>query len=367
MDHEAQRKRGKRMNSATTSQTQPINRPQQSHLVDEAGFVSEMVSGKLTSAVTYRDGLLFLTISRVERAWMPFSLFGKTILAKAIRLEEGSTTFSNIAWCLQANSISKDGGASQETVILGAEWPIAFREKVREKIIQALAGRAPLLSLQIRGIWGLLAVLFFAYLCMAMLTSHSQGGAAVEAVPPAAPSTAPALSSAEQDQMSSSNFAQQQAATKGKLGVKEAIAAADKIMINPGASKGKSLVIWSDLLCPHCRDTELNVLSQLPKDIGVTIIPVAFKQSRIPASYVLCGANDADRAARWKGLMAPVPHGDIAQQCEVGPGRVDVNSALFLRAGLTSTPSIMSPNGQLFTGDSTNLSEVVGWVTSTAK
>jgi protein-disulfide isomerase len=354
------------MNTATPSQAQPVKLPRAPHLLDEVE--AEMVTGKLSSAVVYRDGLLFLSVSRVERAWMPFALFGKTIVAKAIRLGEGSTTFSNtLARGLQATSILEDGDAGTEAAILGAEWPMAFREKVREKIIRALAGRAPLLSLQIRGIWALLAVLFFAYLCIAMLTSHSQGGSSVEAVPPAAQSTTPTLSSAEQDQMSSSNFAQQQAATKGRLGVKEAITAANKIVVNPGAGKGKSLVIWSDLLCPHCRDTELSVLSQLPKDIGVTIIPVAFKQSRIPASYVLCGVDDADRAARWKGLMAPVPHGDIAQQCAAGPDRVDANSALFLRAGLTSTPSIMSSNGQLFTGDSTNLSEVAGWVTSTAK
>jgi TrbB protein len=165
--------------------------------------------------------------------------------------------------------------------------------------------------------------------------------------------------------MSSATVAQAAADAQASfLPIKEAMSKASFITLRAPGAGGKTLVMWSDPLCPHCRDFEQKVLSKLPATIGVTVVPVSFKHGSRPlVSYAACASTGAERAARWKNLLSEQPTGiDVTQQCETGPAIADGNSTLFARAGLRSTPTLMKLDGQVFEGDQNSAEAVANWL-----
>lgn len=147
--------------------------------------------------------------------------------------------------------------------------------------------------------------------------------------------------------------------------IKEALTKASFITLRAAGAGGKSLVIWSDPLCPNCRDFDQKILAKLPNAVGVTIIPVSFKHGSRPlVSYAACAGTAPDRAARWKNLMSEEPKDlDVTQQCQAGPAVADGNTTLFARAGLTQTPTLMKPDGQMFDGDLRSAEAITTWLT----
>jgi protein-disulfide isomerase len=173
------------------------------------------------------------------------------------------------------------------------------------------------------------------------------------------------MTSAEASGMSSAAVAQAAAdAQTSTMPIKEALAKASYITLRAAGAGGKTLVLWSDPLCPNCRDFEQKILAKLPANLGVTVIPVSFKHGSRPlASYAACASAAADRAARWKNLMSEEPKDiDVTQQCETGPAIADANTALFARAGLRATPTLMKPDGQMFEGDLHSSDAITSWL-----
>lgn len=170
---------------------------------------------------------------------------------------------------------------------------------------------------------------------------------------------------------SSAAIATRVASSMPKLTFDEAATDSKGITLTPGkplTSGGQRLVVWADPLCPHCRDLEAQI-EALPQEVGVTLIPVSFQPgSRVFASYVLCGASDAENRNRWMQLMLPQPQADPSLQCAAGPDAADRNSAWFARTGdRPTTPTIaMVKNDKLipYTGDVTKVTTaaLVGWM-----
>jgi len=332
-------------------------------ILDSQNIQPEL-KGKYSTRVSLDGTLLTIVISYVGQRWMPIALFGRSLVTLRVDSYRTNAVAPEGAFSIRNDNVS--GLRVGKAIIMGANWPVEVREQLLDQINGALTASSKALSIQFGSMRSLFAALVFAYLAISMLMS---GAAAPHLSAPEYPDRASAgdvaapLPSVGQQLESSSNLvAQQGAAEKGPMKIKDALAAANKVVLATAPAGGKNIVIWSDILCPHCRDLESDVISKLPKDIGLTIIPVAFKDSRLLASYVLCGSDQADRAARWSGLMAPAPKGQLEKQCKDGPVQVDSNSILFARAGLTATPTIMSANGdRIFDGDLHNLSDVVGW------
>lgn len=105
------------------------------------------------------------------------------------------------------------------------------------------------------------------------------------------------------------------------------------------------------------------MLDKLPAQIGVSIVPVAFKEgSRLLTSYILCGNGDADKTVRWMGLHEMEPTGEITHQCAQGPAMADQNTIAFSRTGLKNTPTLMTAAGVRFEGDVEDTAAVMSWV-----
>jgi hypothetical protein len=319
---------------------------------------------KYAPQVTLRDGMITLAIRQVERKWLPMSLFGRVVVSKVVRMVGASmqeaTLLNGAQGLVVVAQHGQAHGRSSQT-ILGVEWPVDFRQKVFDEINHELhrsAGGA--FSVSINGSGAIAIAALALYLIVAAVAGPKAGAqpqAAAESV------ATPVLSVSEADAMSSSSHAQKAAASGAPLTPQVAAGQAKAFSIRPVPPGGTGIMIWSDPLCPHCRDFEQKVMSKLPSSVGVTVIPVAFKHGARPlVANVLCAADGAAKAKRWMGLMAQQPNVDLAEQCPDGAAEADLNSDLFARAGLQETPSIMKSNGAVYMGDKESLDQLMKWV-----
>lgn len=330
--------------------------------------------GKYAASVSYNDGMVALSIRHVERPWLPMGLFGRVIQTKLVCVGGDGVREVCIANDTHGLSctVARAPGDVERVHLLGTEWPATLREAVRAELDSALHRKPAGFAFNLRGKTATLGALFIAYAIVTGLSGAKQSTAnapvAVAPVPGLqAPQTssAPQLAPDEAAGMSSAAVAQAAADAQPRpMPVKEALSKASFITLRAPSAGGKSLVIWSDPLCPHCRDFEQKVLSKLPATLGVTVIPVSFRHGSRPiVSYAACGGTAAERAARWKNLMSDQPTGvDVAQQCATGPAVADGNSSLFARAGLQSTPTLMKPDGEVFDGDKESVDAVANWL-----
>jgi len=329
--------------------------------------------GKYASSVSYGDGVITLSLRYVERPWLPLALFGRVIQTKMVRVAGagiGQSTLGNDPeglWC----TIRRDGVATETVSLLGPEWPMALREAARADLDTALHGSSRGISIQLKSRTSTAIAAFALYALVSAYAGSSQPRSTATTVAPQSAATAlqapavPQLTPTEAAGMSSAAVAQAAAdAQENPLPTREALAKASFITLRAAGAGGKSLIIWSDPLCPNCRDFDQKLLTKLPANLGVTVIPVSFKHGSRPlVSYAACAASAADRAARWKNLMSEEPKGiDVTQQCETGPAIADSNTSLFARAGLRATPTLMKPDGQMYEGDLHSADAITSWL-----
>lgn len=330
--------------------------------------------GKYAATVSYNDGMVALSVRYVEHPLLPLALFGRVIQTKLVRLggetvrESTVTNEADGLWCTVAHSNTP----GERISLLGGEWPINLREAVRVEVDSALHQKAGGLSLRLRGKTATLAGIILAYVIVTGLagtkqpvSAASSAGTPGAAAPALQAPAAPQLSPGEAAGMSSAAVAQAAAdAQATPMPIKDALSKATFITLRAAGAGGRSLVIWSDPLCPNCRDFDQKILAKLPTSLGVSIIPVSFKHGSRPlVSYAACGGTAPERAARWKNLMSEQPTGiDVSQQCETGPAVADANTSLFARAGLRATPTLMKPDGQMFEGDLSSAEAITSWL-----
>lgn len=310
--------------------------------------------------ITLKDGMVSIAVRQVERKWLPISLFGRVVLSRMVRIagpEIGAASLVNHE--ILGLVVRHEQPASEAHEVLGPEWPVDFRQKVSDQITRELHRSDARFSVSIRGTGAIAVAALALYLIIASLAGPK--AVAQPAVPQlGAP---PALSATEVDAMSSAGFAQKAAESSAPLAPLAAVGNAKAFVLRPAPAGGKIITVWSDPLCPHCRDFEQKVIAKLPVSIGVTVIPVAFKHGARPVvSSLLCTVAPAARANRWADLMAEQPSVDLSEQCPAGPEGADLNSGLFARAGLQATPTIMKPDGSIYTGDKDSVEQLVKWV-----
>lgn len=329
--------------------------------------------GKYGSSVSYKDGFVVVSLRYVERPWLPLALFGRVIRTKIVQVAGVGIAQSELANDLEGLSctIHRAGAAGEIVSLLGPEWPMALREAVRADIDSALHQFSRGVSFQIKSRTSTAIAAFAVYALVTALTGTSQPRATAPVVTAQGPTSAlqapatPQLTPNEASGMSSAAVAQAAAdAQVSPMPIREALAKASFITLRAAGAGGKSVILWSDPLCPNCRDFDQKVLAKLPANMGVAVIPVSFKHGSRPlVSYAACATSAADRAARWKNLMSEEPRGiDVTQQCETGPAIADANSSLFARAGLRATPTLMKPDGQIYEGDLHSVDAITSWL-----
>ncbi|MEX5747588.1 hypothetical protein ACWV27_26045 (plasmid) [Massilia varians] len=354
-----------------TDMTQPLADAQGSQLSATMSGHPD-TRGKYAASVSYHDGMVALTLRYVERPWLPLGLFGRVIQTRLVHLGgEGVREMSmvNDAQGLVC-TVARPGGVERIT-LLGVEWPGALREAVRSELDASLHRKPRGLSLQFNRRTTVVATLLIGYAAIVNISGPNSAPATapVGVSSPAGAAepltTAPVLSTIEADGMSSAAVAQAAVDRQASpMSVKEALSKASSIELRAPGAGGKGLIIWSDPLCPNCRDFDQKVLAKLPATVGLAVIPVSFKNGSRPlVSYASCASTAQERAARWANLMAETPKDlDLSQQCEAGPATADGNTVLFARVGLTQTPTLMKPDGQIFDGDLRSAEAIASWL-----
>lgn len=327
--------------------------------------------GKYKVRVSGTDGRMALSVLHVDQSWMPFALFGRVVLSRLLDLRPSNSnevvdiqlTEKGVACERRAESSEAVAAEIKRLMILDDRLPVDVRHQAYSQIVKALhrTQRAPAKAVS-RYAWVKWPAIFgtvlaVGYLILAVLATFSTPESS-----PAAAAPTENLTAVVRAQMSSAEFAQRAADAESPVTHAEAVASAAKIVLRDPGKGGKSVVVWSDPLCLHCRDFEQNVIAKLSPEIGVTVVPVAFRDGARPVvAYVACGDGAKDRMERWSGLMAAEPTGDLEKQCPAGPFVADANSMLFARAGLTRTPALMSADGaRLYEGEMT-LDAVQAW------
>lgn len=219
---------------------------------------------------------------------------------------------------------------------------------------QVSANKNGLFGLQINSLWGL-----FTLIVLASLVSNNQTSATSRisntAVQPSSstvlsPNNTPAVDPDSQSSLGAVGRAKLSPMTASEA-VKSAEQQGGIIALRSAKSGSKTLVMFSDPLCKHCRAFE-DTVALLPSDIGLQVIPVAYLQGSKPfVSHILCAAP-SEQARRWSALMSPAIKADVEQQCATGPSKADQNSILFARAGLNATPTlVIAETGAIYAGE----------------
>lgn len=329
--------------------------------------MSEMISIQNTGflkAVVNRceEGSSFtVEIFHVVKNWMPISLAGTSVSTQVITVPVESSSIST--W----NLLNREDGlfivaVNQPDVrILSNEFSYHLREDVKRQLIFAWVGQKGFIEALSKSVFklGFISILLMCAVAYMLAPKDKLNSVDYSRLPitpiSTLPENAPSEVSAEDLRLlSSSSVAQERSAKEGVISPTEAITKAAKILLTQDAKKAaKQMYVWADPFCSNCRAIE-PLLESLDADIGVNIIPVAFKEgSRVLVSYMFCGSGSSDQTSRWNGMMQDKPVGKIDQQCDSGPGTADENSTLFLRAGLVSTPTIMKENGEIYQGELT--------------
>lgn len=121
--------------------------------------------------------------------------------------------------------------------------------------------------------------------------------------------------------------------------------AAGKFSIQLTSGKKGTLYVFSDPLCPHCKDIEPE-LEKL-KDYTVHILPVTIigqTGSASLVSQVLCLPPEK-RVDAWKKAISGQDIG--TSSCEAGDKAFGANDQIFRQMGFPGTPQMVSENGQL--------------------
>lgn len=111
----------------------------------------------------------------------------------------------------------------------------------------------------------------------------------------------------------------------------------------------RTLYVFSDPLCPHCRDFEPR-LQALSKQYNVEVFPVSVigdQRSLARAAKVL-ETPEANRANSWEETLA-MPYGERDPALTKGNGEmlVTANDQAFAMFGFVGTPTIVADSGQV--------------------
>lgn len=327
-------------------------------------------SGFLKAVVNRCDGSLSFSIEvfHVVRSWMPIWLVGTSVASQVISIPSVKESISS--W----NIANRDDGLfivaenQQDVKILSNEFPVSLRNEVKRQMLQEWIGQKGFIGTLSKSPLRLAIASILTMVTAAYLMAPKHKIDSLQTGSPASVSTTAGLengsgeiSESDLRLLSSSAVAQERSAKESAMSPSEAIVKAAKINLRTENTKAPhQIFVWADPFCSNCRAIE-PLLESLDSEISVSVIPVAFKEgSRVLVSYMFCGASAAEQTARWNGMMQDKPIGKIDQQCASGPGVADENSTLFLRGGMSSTPTIMKANGEIFHGELSKLA-VSNW------
>jgi protein-disulfide isomerase len=107
---------------------------------------------------------------------------------------------------------------------------------------------------------------------------------------------------------------------------------------------GAAYYVFSDPNCPFCKQLEASMAAV--KNYKAVVMPLGYKEgSKDLSAAVLCSP---DPAKEWAKVIGGMP--TSSKPCEKGYAQVAQNMKLFEDLRLSSTPTLVTPNGILMTG-----------------
>lgn len=112
--------------------------------------------------------------------------------------------------------------------------------------------------------------------------------------------------------------------------------------------QGQMVVMFSDPLCPACKQFEEWIAKDSYQTFSPLMVPVALLQgSREAAASVLCAT---DQVGVWQAVVAGAANTPVTTACADGLAAVDRNNELFAALGFTRTPTFVAMNGAVLVG-----------------
>ncbi|EFL91152.1 conjugative transfer protein [Candidatus Regiella insecticola LSR1] len=108
----------------------------------------------------------------------------------------------------------------------------------------------------------------------------------------------------------------------------------------------RTLYVFSDPLCQHCRDLE-PTLAAMGKNVNIDVFPVTLigkNQTAAQVIPVLCAPPEKQRAL-WKALLADNSPAQ-APSCDIGEKALAVNDKAFAAYGFPGTPQLIADDGR---------------------
>lgn len=221
------------------------------------------------------------------------------------------------------------------------------------------------LNLSVSGFKGALVLVLLLWVITALLSPHSDTNKTAQT---GNTQTAAALPDSPIDTLSSIP-AVMKSAHLPALSLKQALEivthSGGAIELRKASQNAKTLVLFLDPLCTHCRDFEKTVTA-LPKQLGLLVVPVAYQKGAKPyVAHTLCSPPH-EQASVWRQMMsADIMRLQPSSACDKGNQLADENSVVFARAGMQSTPSIiLQETGERYTSKDFSTDAVAAWAKS---
>jgi len=209
------------------------------------------------------------------------------------------------------------------------------------------------------GVWpafGILTALLFTFSINGAIQNMGSSSAltAQNSAPVYSPSNVPnPVSQPEQPSMQQQEATPQQPSqlNTGDLSALQDAIQNGHFSVQLSSGHDRSLYVFSDPLCPHCRDIEPR-LEALSKQYNVYIMPVSIigdKRSEARIAPVLDAAPN-ERAKLWHSTVM-MPYGESDPDMKGYQGNaltiVNANDVAFAKFGFLGTPTIVADNGKV--------------------
>ena len=137
---------------------------------------------------------------------------------------------------------------------------------------------------------------------------------------------------------------------------------AGRYTVQLSAGKKGTVYVFSDPLCPHCKDLEPE-LAKLGQQYTVQVFPVSViggDASADGVTKVLCESASDTRANRWRKLAGDNPQAlDGSKSCQEGQTGLEANNKFFRVLHFQGTPTLINAKGELYPDNLPNQADAI--------
>ncbi|OWY41154.1 hypothetical protein CEK28_00025 [Xenophilus sp. AP218F] len=137
---------------------------------------------------------------------------------------------------------------------------------------------------------------------------------------------------------------------------------AGRYTVQLSAGKKGTVYVFSDPLCPHCKDLEPE-LAKLGQQYTIHVFPVSViggDTSADGVNKVLCESAADSRANRWRKLTDGNPQAlEGSKSCQEGQAGLEANNKFFRVLHFQGTPTIINAKGELYPDNLPNQADAI--------